>query len=420
MSAIDRVAPTIEFTSPDGAQFSAYWVGNTVSNSKNLGVFDFPLVDGQLIQDLGLSSNTWPLTIYFEGQNHDIEAKNFRTAFKSREAWSVIHPVDGSLTLQPVSISVNINPVENANITVIETEWIEPVDDQTVQSVPEIENNIQAEKVNIEEAASVSFARNATQEATAEKIEIEKATETGLNTIENNLKALYDQAADIAADVGSTFTAIRDTINQTVIDTTTLAGQIQNAVQLPALAVNDFTSRIEGYTAALVGFLSGAPESTLPEDRSSIGVTEQYVSAVLAAVGTIATTSEFITTSEVLNAIQEVNNFFETAINGLEALQENFNNLPLDRQYFSLLDTYGNLENYRAQIIAFLLRTALNLKIEKRFILSQSRAPIEIALTEYGGPGENDSNIDLFILSNSLKGDDILLLPPGREVVVYV
>ena len=43
-----------------------------------------------------------------------------------------------------------------------------------------------------------------------------------------------------------------------------------------------------------------------------------------------------------------------------------------------------------------------------------------ITIDEYGELGDNDINYDLFISSNNLKGNDILLLEAGREVVVYV
>jgi hypothetical protein len=62
----------------------------------------------------------------------------------------------------------------------------------------------------------------------------------------------------------------------------------------------------------------------------------------------------------------------------------------------------------------------MNLAIERRFTLDRPRAPIEIAITEYGGLGANDFNLDLFIYSNDLHGKDIMLLARGREVVVYV
>ncbi len=56
----------------------------------------------------------------------------------------------------------------------------------------------------------------------------------------------------------------------------------------------------------------------------------------------------------------------------------------------------------------------------KRFTLSRPRAPIEITISEYGELGPEDSYLDLFIASNHLRSDEVILLPAGREVVVYV
>lgn len=70
--------------------------------------------------------------------------------------------------------------------------------------------------------------------------------------------------------------------------------------------------------------------------------------------------------------------------------------------------------------MAYLLRSVFDLSVEKRFKLEKRRAPIEITISEYGSLGDDDSNFQLFIDSNGLKGNDILILPEGREVVVYL
>jgi hypothetical protein len=43
-----------------------------------------------------------------------------------------------------------------------------------------------------------------------------------------------------------------------------------------------------------------------------------------------------------------------------------------------------------------------------------------VAMEEYDGPGEGDENIELFITSNALEGSEHLMLPKGKELVVYV
>jgi hypothetical protein len=63
----------------------------------------------------------------------------------------------------------------------------------------------------------------------------------------------------------------------------------------------------------------------------------------------------------------------------------------------------------------YLLSQFFNLATEKRFIIKNRRSPLEVCVTEYG----SIDYYDLFIESNELSGDEILLLNPGREVVIY-
>ena len=60
-----------------------------------------------------------------------------------------------------------------------------------------------------------------------------------------------------------------------------------------------------------------------------------------------------------------------------------------------------------------ILRRSFDLAAVRYITLQSNRVPLEIALTE-------GMDLDLFISANQLKGDDILLLPAGRRVAVYL
>ena len=60
-----------------------------------------------------------------------------------------------------------------------------------------------------------------------------------------------------------------------------------------------------------------------------------------------------------------------------------------------------------------------NLLIEKVILISVPTSPLILSIQEYG-ENDIDANFDLFIASNVLKNTEILLLPAGRTVVVYV
>jgi prophage DNA circulation protein len=419
MSWKERTRQTIDLTSPDGNFFSALWMGNKVPSSKKLGIFDFPLIDGNVVQDLGITGNRYPMTIHFEGINNDLIAQNFIKALEQRGVWEVTHPTLGLKKLQPISFSPNYDPVNSGNITTIETEWIEPISDQVVQSIPELANNIEAEKDDLN-INSIEQFEVVSQDTTSERIEVVKVSDSGISAVINNLSSIYNQASDVAADTKAIITAMKNNLQQTVLDIVSLGGQINAVVQTPALAINDFTSRLSSYAGMISDMFGTLPDAITPESKSGTMATEQFLTAAIGAIGLISITSEFTTRSEITNAIDQINSVFLSIIDNLEIVQTNFSTLPIDLQYFSFLFTYGNLSLYFGQIIAFLLRSSLSLKVEKRFKLDRSRTPWEIALTEYNGPGENDNNLDLFILSNKLTGDEILLLPPGKEVVIYV
>lgn len=94
--------------------------------------------------------------------------------------------------------------------------------------------------------------------------------------------------------------------------------------------------------------------------------------------------------------------------------------IDIDKQYFSQTATYTSIVNLYTIAMQLLLSQFYNLKTEKRITLKTPRSPIEITVTEYGSLGIDDFYYNLFLTSNNLTGSEILLLPAGKEVVIYV
>ncbi len=138
------------------------------------------------------------------------------------------------------------------------------------------------------------------------------------------------------------------------------------------------------------------------------------ICVVVAISGDIDTRTLAIDTAETLGQL------FTDITNGLDAVQENFSDNTIDTQYFSNSDTFNSLQQLVSNTLAFLLTSSLSLKIEKRFFLSEAQTPLQVTISEYGSLGDNDSNLDFFIQTNKLKGNEIRLIPANREVIVYV
>jgi len=82
--------------------------------------------------------------------------------------------------------------------------------------------------------------------------------------------------------------------------------------------------------------------------------------------------------------------------------------------------SFSDALRMEALTLSFLLRSTFDLAVEKTITLDRAENPVMFAMEAYGGPGENDSNIDLFYTSNKLTGNETILMPAGKQVVVYI
>lgn len=420
MSYKDRLRESIQLISPEGNIFTASWTGNDISVDKKLGIFDYANLDGSEVQDLGVKGVGYPLTFRFTGEDNDIEAKRFEDSIGERGTWEIVHPVDGTLFLQPVSITRKVNPVTSGNITEIESTWIEPIEDTTLRSTAQIGSEVEQQGEVTNSQVQSQYEENLSLDSASEQIANEQTINTAIIESDNEFGDIISQSDEISAEIASITTGIYDSLNQAAIDSLSLAGQTQQLIQLPGLATNNIQSRVTAYGNYITTMLTGAPETARPEDKNIAIATEMITSAALVGMANSIISGTLETRAEAIELIETIAGIFNDIVNGLDAVQENFETLSIDKQYFSNSQSYTELARLVGLVVYYLLRSSLDLKIEKRFTLEKDRNPIEITVTEYGSLGDEDSNLDFFIATNYLQGNDIRLLHSGREVVVYL
>ena len=416
----DRLRQTITLTSPEGNVFEALWQGNSRSMDKKLGLFEFPKVRGTKVQDLDIGSARYPLTIFFAGENNDQESDRFFKACRERGVWNIIHPVRGALDLQLISVAENIQPVESGNVTQFDTEWIEPLKDSVVPSLFQQRSTIDSQIDEINSTASDQVESNVLQRTAAQIAAFESTVNAVVAAVEKFLAPVYELQSEINSQVLSIKRGITSLLSAPVFDIASIAGQVQALVQLPALAIADVNSRVDAYGNFISAALDFSPDSAETKDRNIVAVQELALTSGLASISFISSTGELDSRLQAIELINSNTELFKNITDTLDATQELFKDEIIDGQYFSQSESYSGAVLMVSQTIAYLLRSAFDLSIEKRFILEKMRAPIEITISEYGDLGEDDLNFALFIESNSLKGNEILILPEGREVLVYV
>jgi len=437
-----RLQPDFVMISPEGNEFRPKWSGDSRSFSKKLGVFIFPKVKGDIVQDLDVSSTIYSIPLLFDGKDCDKNAQAFFQAAKERGRWSVTHPVHGFIELQLMSIRETDEPVSSGGVITIETEWIEPIDETTLLTAAEAASNVgdAADTLNNSAFDQFTAALDTSTEALASGID---STVQGIANVTDFILSPLTTSVDyLDSTMNLIQNGINDTLNATVLDVQALAGQIQQLVITPSFGAVDLAqsqSLYDDLVSEMTKLLPGTGINLTAQDANSVLIIELAMSAAISAYSkiavnginaaqagvTIPTTAITLagepvaTRPQVVEAAQNMADFFSGITGSLEALQEAFETKDIDEQYFAQALSFSDAAILSAKVIQFLMVSAFDLKVERRFILDRPRCPIEIAVSEYNGPGARDANIDLFIRSNNLTGDSIYMLPAGAEVVVY-
>lgn len=416
----ERLRSNIQLTSPDGSVFTALWIGNESPQSKKVGVFNYPGVNGSTVQDLGTSSTTYPLTLRFAGDDNDLEAVVFMAALKEKGVWDIVHPVLGEKKLQPLSFTPDWQPVTSGGITQIETEWIEPLIDSALPSTVELQGTVAAQITALNATASDQLNNNSFQESAEEVAGFRAATLDVVANVESNLESISDSSATISAEMTAIKRDIDVVLAVTPLDVIAVAGQLQTLIQLPALAIRDTQARLDAYGNFATGIGLMSPDTPGTPSYNRVAIQELALTATFGAVADISTTGDLLSRSEAVEVIETNLALFTDSTNVLDATQSLFETQAIDRQYFSQSESYTGAARLNALTVAYLLRAAFDLKVEKRFILTRRRNPVMVAMEEYDGPGDVDANIILFNDTNKIEGDEFIMMAAGRELVVYV
>lgn len=406
----DRLLEGIALTAPDGQQFVAGWKGDERSVEKRLGIFNYPEIPGSAVQDMDVSAIRYPLTIYFEGPNHDLESAAFFEACRLRGPWTVNHPVLGALILQLVEASEKIQPVESGNLTVIATEWIEPFYEELVRkSVVQLGAAIRDKAAVVNDQSAESFSKGIKFSRPASLSGFIDNIASVTVKVGSLLNPLTQTVGEINAAMISVQRGITGTLNAAVLSVVGLASQLQTLVQLPASVQEDLSVRLDYYTDLINEVISYPP----PEEANDHHTVQIITTSALVAMSTAVVDGELTTREEALAAIDRLRANLDTVLSALDSGQSDTGSSSIDEQFFTMTDSYNDIVQMVTLTTELLLRRSFDLAVAKRIILKKDRAPVEIAITE-------QVDLDLFISTNGLKDRDILLLPAGREVVVYL
>lgn len=424
-----RLGESVEMTSPSGKQFSPKWAGNVRSLNKKLGIFSYPKLAGNVVQDLEVDSARYPLTLYFDGKDTDLDSAKFFEAARESGPWDVIHPVHGYVQLQLISISEQVQPVTSGGITVFETEWIEPIDPDELVTARELQSKTDEAIKDLNVSAAQQFADNISQRTESLTNAIASAANTVSAIMDVATAPLFAPLDALNSVVNSVQIALQSTITQAEIIADSLSGQIQQLAQLPALGIGDGSSKLDAFSNAIDAVSERLPLSGIPasEDveivKNKVAVNELAMNATIGAIAKVATIAPLVTRADAIILAERLGDLFTTITNALDTTQQAFDGQPVDLQYASNGQSFADAERAIALATRYLLAVAPDLKVERRQILDEPKTPVQIVIEAYGELGTDGELLDLFIgankLGDTLDGEGIVFLDRGTEVITY-
>lgn len=418
----ERLKESIFLTTPDGSiEFEASWRGNPMSLANKLGIHEFPGIPGARVQDLRSGAFIYPLTISFTGENNDLESSEFMQALRDQKGnWSIEHPVKGPIFVTWINATEQPQPVASGNITVIETNWIEPLPESEEESLAQQQAKAEFQASLAFDAGALSFL-SIIQDTVGQVQSMILAVGSAITSVKKFL-TLVENFEILGPQILAIEAAINSTLEGDIIDTTALAGQMQQLVRIFGLGQVDATNSILMYLNFADEIIKDVPTQANDEGLAKMSVVELMALSAVASASEMALIGGFTSRPQLITTINKLFEIQENVTNALDEVQEIYSESSINKRYFSQLDTYKTTFISVAQSTQFLLLSLFGLPSERRIILKKDTFTPQVAKDEYGNIGtETDelSNIDLLISSNNLMGNEIYILPEGKEILIY-
>lgn len=418
MTYKDRIKEA-SYTSASKKKFIFDWEDAEESFDHKASIFRFPEQDGAEVQSLGTGEHRFPITAFIHGDDHDLKAEEFMEILGERGNGVLLHPLYGRKIVQPTNIKrINLG-VEAASQTVISILFIESQEIAAKETPEDIKKKIEKNQDDFDQDTPEEFADQKKDDTAKDSANVEARFDRNLSAIDKFLAPIAALNEDVNAFFNSVSLSLNNNLTDLVGKPLTLASQTIALIKAPARIIQSLGLRISGYQDLATELRNRATITSISNDaRNNLLETRFMLSACVSGLAETLLLEDFTTKNEALTSAALLQDFHVVNRDFIEEQEGKFQSSPLD------LLLYGDSQESKtltaiveetANALAFL---SFDLKQERIIELSRARSIIELTFELYGNI-ENE-NIDLLISSNQLIGDEIILIPKGREIVSYV
>lgn len=404
MSWQDRIGPAA-YTSPSGLRFEFQYENVSVESDKKSGIFIFPEIDGQYVQDLKRAGRRYPLTIFFSGEDYDLESDSFLEALEEVGIGTLEHPLYGTKKVVPVgTITRRDDLAAGANQAAFSVSFSETIEDinfpaSTVNEKEDIKNSI----AELNASTTEQFAESLVPESESETAILQNSITDTKDEFITEMESIINSDDEISNAV----TLVSDSIDNNILELVTnpggAASQVITLINTPSNATSTAASFIQGYGSIIDTVINKTVETA-----SQYFTNLLFNSSAFGAVSNSMLNVEFLNRPDAITALESMTDIYD---NITEWMDENITALGIQDPgdiYYALNKLFGKISGY-------LVRLSFDLPKKIILTLQEDRNIIELVAELY----QDLDMIDFFIQTNNLTSDEIELLPLGKEVIYF-
>lgn len=404
MAHLDRLRE-LTYTSPSGKVFKPLWDDLERSGGKKAAIHEMPQQNVADVQDLGNVAERFPMSLYFAGADYDQSADSFYSALGERGTGTLAHPRWGDRSVLPLTWAQTEAFVDGMRAARFSVEFIDAPEPSSLTAV---ETTAAAVASAAEETAEVAEDSAAAQMTTETAPALAKLKEKVVKRVQETVKRLTEMAGmvdEVRSEIDTLGGQIERTIDTLVTTPTTLAQNIIALARAPARSITDITAKVSGF-AALIG-------SAIDEmSETDVGAAAAGALDIIAnLLGLLESVSEgsLASRSAAVDASDTISATVDAGLAALEALERSAPGFVFSPELQAMI------AKLKAQALGYLQESSYTLPTERIYTTVGERDPLTLAFELYG----TIEALDRLIADNALAGDEILVIPGGREIRYY-
>lgn len=429
---------TPKYISPSGKVFEFEYQDVERSRDKKIGAFDFPKLNGSYFQDLGNKGVGYLTRMSFTGEDHDEIADKFFDATGEIGPATLEHPRYGTKRVLAISVKQTDALTTKANTTSFVVDCRETLEGIVPKSNNDALSEIDSSADKLKEEGAEKYEEKH-KIIDGGSVSIDKQeTENLLDDIESSLNGLMEDSANFAASIDE----VRANIDELINKPATIINQISEIISMPARAIGNTVDTVTGGYINLVNsinnatdtdrisnLVTGSLDNHLVSDESTASANinssqRNYtlslttIVALSRAITIFASNGSLTTRKQAIELSESLADLWEDTQQKYDSIQSEFTDIGQLEYQWSQDDELSNSSNKAVvSAIGNITELAFGLYTERVLLLDRPSNIISLSAKLYGSV--ENSVVQKLIDTNSLKGEEILLVPAGKEILYY-